>query len=139
MTSLCRTEGEIWKRIERGNPSPGSFAGSNETGARRCQVWIPIVNEKMWSYFCLHESSYCLEGQVWWFLSFHLFCSRDCRVEANLHLESISKDLKLSLSADAFLKLCCSAELSLPDSPIPCVSLLYGNLHQHKPEYCQLT
>ena len=49
------------------------------------------------------------------------------------------QNLTLNLPADAFLKLCSSAELSLPDSAIACVSLLYGNLHQHKPEYCQLT
>lgn len=133
-TSLCRKE-EKQDEVEWGNPYAVRTAGSNNTGMAECRVWVSTVNVhnavllflSSWKQLCLKVPSSCwvvphfpsLQFQRLWSWSQFAFRVNFQRVTLNL-------------SASASVKLCCSAVLSLPDSSIACVSLVHGNLHQHK-------
>lgn len=54
-----------------------------------------------------------------------LLFQRECKVEANLRLESTSKDWHWIFLQRLFLKLCCSAVLSMPDSSLACFAALW--------------
>lgn len=99
-----------------------------------CEWTNGILFLSSWKQLCLKVHSACSVVPHFPSLLF-----RDCEAEANLHLQSISKDWQATFLQTLFLQLCCSTVPSLPDGSIACVSCFMAIYINRSPEYCQLT
>lgn len=94
-TSLCRKEEKHKMKWNEATLMLWGLQAPTTQGWQNVEseylLWMYIMQSY---YFCLHESSCALKYLLLagWFPTSHLFSSRDCEVEANLHLESISKE-----------------------------------------------